>query len=134
MKILICANEDILMTALEFRLRKVGFQAVRAADAADALRKIRTHVPDMLVTDIYLGEDSGIDMVKKIRMELNSSIPIILISSMEDDLAILEGIDAGANDFITKPFKPTELVLRIKRIFQDEGLFRSILKSLPVRR
>lgn len=134
MKILICANEDILMTALEFRLRKVGFQAVRATDTADALRKIRTHVPDMLVTDVYLGEESGVEMVKNIRMKLNSSIPIILIANMEDEADILEGIDAGANDFITKPFKPAELVLRIKRIFQEEGLFRSILKSLPVRR
>ena len=67
-------------------------------------------------------------------MKLNSSIPIILIANMEDEADILEGIDAGANDFITKPFKPAELVLRIKRIFQEEGLFRSILKSLPVRR
>ena len=129
MKILICANEDILMTALEFRLRKAGFQAVRAADTTDALHKIRTHVPDMLITDVFAEDDSGIALVKDVREGLNSSIPIILIAGMEDEDAILEGIAIGANDFIAKPFKPMELVLRIKRIFQDEGVFQSVLRS-----
>ena len=78
---------------------------------------------------MFAEDDSGIALVKDVREGLNSSIPIILIAGMEDEDAILEGIAIGANDFIAKPFKPMELVLRIKRIFQDEGVFQSVLRS-----
>ncbi len=120
------------MTALEFRLRKAGLQAVRATDPSDALRKIRTHVPDMLITDVEIGQESGTELVQDIRTVLNSNIPIILISGIEREESILKGIELGANDFITKPFKPMELVLRIKRIFQEEGLFRNILGAVAL--
>ncbi|MEM9990712.1 MAG: response regulator [Bacteroidota bacterium] len=127
MKILICANEDILLTALEFRLRKAGFQSVRAIDPEDALHKIRIHIPDMLITDAFLPERTGIALIQEVRERLNSSIPIILLSSVDEGDSILEGIEAGANDFITKPFKPTELVLRIQRIFQKQGFHQHAL-------
>lgn len=133
MKILICANEDILLTALQFRLRKVGFQAVLAQDTEDAFHKIRTHIPDMLIVDAFVPSDAGIQLVASIRNELGSKIPIIFIASVEEEDTILEAMETGADDFITKPFKPMELVLRIKRLFQAEGLLQRPSLGVPSR-
>ena len=62
---------------------------------------------------------SGLEIIQYIRNEMNSSIPIIVISALEHDDTVLEAFQRGATDFVTKPFKPIELVLRIRRIFQE---------------
>ena len=119
MKILICEDEEIMLTALEFRLRKQGYDVVIAEDGKQALQKIQDEKPDILVADIMMPHITGLELINYIRMDMKSSLPVIIISALEQDDIVLEAFQLGATDFITKPFKPNELILRIKRIFQE---------------
>jgi two-component system alkaline phosphatase synthesis response regulator PhoP len=123
MKILICEDEEIMLTALEFRLRKQGFTVIKAEDGRQAIEKLKSEKPDLVVADIMMPHVSGLELIQFIRSDLkNSDIPVIIISALEYDEVVLEAFRLGANDFIAKPFKPYELILRIKRIFQEKGL------------
>jgi len=118
MKILICEDEEIMLTALEFRLKKQGFEVIRAEDGQVAIDKIRMDDPDLIIADIMMPHVSGLELITFVRQDLRKETPIIVISALELDEVVLEASKLGANDSISKPFKPIELILRIKRIFQ----------------
>ena len=119
MKVLICEDEEIMLTALEFRLRKQGLEVLVAEDGKEALKKIKEHHPDIIVADIMMPFVTGLELISFVRQDMKSSLPIIIISALENDEIVLEAFRLGATDFVTKPFKPNELILRIKKIFQD---------------
>jgi two-component system alkaline phosphatase synthesis response regulator PhoP len=119
MKVLICEDEEILLTAIEFRLRKQGYEVLLASDGRQALEKIKTEKPDLVVADIMMPHITGLELVDFVRNEFKSDLPIIIISALEHDDVVLHAFRLGANDFVTKPFKPAELVLRVKRLFQE---------------
>lgn len=122
MTILICEDEEIMLTALAFRMRRQGFEVITAEDGREAMQKIEEHQPDIIVTDIMMPHLSGIQLLEMMRGEMNSEVPIIIISALEREETILETFRKGANDFIAKPFKPNELILRIKKIIQEKNL------------
>ncbi|MFT5166105.1 MAG: two-component system response regulator VicR [Saprospiraceae bacterium] len=122
MKILICEDEEIMLTALEFRLQRQGFQVDIAENGKQALEKINTASPDLIVADIMMPFVNGLELITYVRKDLGSKLPIIIISALEHDDTVLEAFRLGATDFITKPFKPNELILRIKKIFQEIAL------------
>ena len=123
MTILICEHEEIMLTAIEFRMRKAGFKVVRAKNGKEAEEKIVEEKPGFIVTDLVLPNTDVLSLINDVRTKHKSDVPIIMITDLDHaDEVILEGFKLGANDFVTKPFKPTELILRIKRIFQDRGI------------
>ena len=123
MTILICEHEEIMLTAIEFRMRKAGFKVVRAKNGKEARERIAEDKPGFIVTDLVLPKTDVLALIDEVRNKQNSEVPIIMITDLDHaDEVILEGFKLGANDFVTKPFKPTELILRIKRIFQDRGI------------
>jgi len=123
MTILICEHEEIMLTAIEFRMRKAGFKVSRAKNGEEALIRIAEDKPGFIVTDLVLPDTDVLGLINEVRDVQKSDVPIIMITDLDHaDEAILEGFKLGANDFVTKPFKPTELILRIKRIFQDRGI------------
>lgn len=122
MKILICEDEEIMLTALEFRLRRQGFSVIKAKDGQAAIEMITQESPDLVVADVMMPYVTGLELITYIRKERVSDIPIIIISALEQDEIVLEAFKLGATDFITKPFRPNELILRIKRIFQELGI------------
>lgn len=119
MKILICEDEEILLTALEFRMRKKGFDVELAKDGQEAWEKIQAGGIDFVIADLVTPKVSGLDLVKKIRKKYKRTLPIIVISSMDYDEDIHEAMKLGANDFVIKPFKPAELVLRVNIILHS---------------
>ena len=119
MKILICEDEEIMLTALEFRLRKHGYEVILAEHGKAALDKVKEEKPDLVVVDIMMPYITGLELIEFIRKDMRNALPIIVISALEHEDIVLEAFRLGATDFITKPFKPNELVLRIKRIFQE---------------
>ena len=123
MTILICEHEEIMLTAIEFRMRKAGFKVSRAKNGKEALVRIAEDKPGFIVTDLVLPNTDVLGLINEVRDVQKSDVPIIMITDLDHaDEVILEGFKLGANDFVTKPFKPTELILRIKRIFQDRGI------------
>lgn len=126
MKILICEDEEILMTAIELRLQKQGFELMKAKSGKIALEKLEKEMPDLCVCDVKSADISGLELTNYIRSVMKSTIPVILIGSLEDEELLLEGAGQGADDFIIKPFKPAELIIRIKRIFQKTAASQAV--------
>ncbi|MEM6698337.1 MAG: response regulator transcription factor [Bacteroidota bacterium] len=122
MKILICEDEEILLTALEFRMRKAGFDVLLAKDGQHALDTLQTENVDLIVADIDMPRMTGIELIQTLREEHKNDIPVVVISGLEDDEEIMEALRLGGTDFVAKPFKPAELVLRAKCIFQARAL------------
>ncbi len=119
MKILICEDEEIMLTALEFRLQRQGFEVIKAEDGKQAIEKIQTESPELVIADVMMPYVTGLELIAHIRNSLKSSMPVIVISALEQDEVVLEAFKIGATDFITKPFRPNELILRIRKIFQE---------------
>ena len=117
-KILICEKEEVLLTALEFRLRKQGYEVEQAANGQEAIEKIKTLSPDMAILGTESKKVPGLEVLRQMREQLGSQIPVVLIAPLEAEEEIMRGLEIGANDFVTKPFKPVELVLRVRRIFE----------------
>jgi len=119
MKILICEDEEIMLTALEFRLQRQGFEVHRAEDGQQAIDKLEEIKPDLVIADVMMPYVTGLELIDHIRNTLSSNIPVIVISALEQEEVVLEAFKRGATDFITKPFRPSELILRIRKIYQE---------------
>lgn len=123
MTILICEHEEIMLTAIEFRMRKAGFKVSRAKNGVEALERIKEDKPGFIVTDLVLPNTDVLGLIYEIRKVQKNEVPIIIITNLDKvDEQILEGVKMGVDDFVTKPFKPAELILRIRRILQDRGI------------
>ncbi len=119
MKILICENADILLTALQFRLTKKNHELVLAKDGDEAATAILNTNPDIVITELNLPKISGLELLKLAHKEVNPVLPFIVIADIEYAEQILEILALGARDFLLKPFKPNELLLRIEKIKQE---------------
>lgn len=115
-KVLLCEDEDVMITAIEFRLQKIGCQAVKARTFDAAVQSLQMSHPDMVIVSLTLPDKSGQRLLDWVRREVKPSIPVIIISNLEQEEEVLQAFTAGADDFITKPFKPTELILRVIRL------------------
>ena len=114
MRVLICGLGSIITNALDYRLRKYGCKVLRAGNTTDALSKIHAGYADILVTSVNTEGYRLSTFIGLIKENLDSSMPIILVSEPEGDLnAVVEGIEAGADDFVLKPFEPSQLFSKI---------------------
>ncbi|MEL7121061.1 MAG: response regulator transcription factor [Bacteroidota bacterium] len=119
MKVLICEGEEVLLTAIEFRLRKQGYKVELAANIEETLEKIETEKPNLLIVDIESSRANGLELIKKVRAEKDGNVPIIIIADLENEDGVIEGYENGVKDFVTKPFKPVELVLRARLLLGE---------------
>ncbi|HEV7350623.1 response regulator transcription factor [Telluribacter sp.] len=116
MDILVVEDNELLLKAIEFRLKKEGYNITTSTDGKDALEKISNSVPDLIITDIMIPFFNGLEIVSTVRNKFLSKIPIIVLSRVGSEKTILEAFELGADDFITKPFSPNELCMRIKKL------------------
>jgi DNA-binding response OmpR family regulator len=121
--VLVLETNPILLTVLEYRLRKYGFALTAARNGREALEKIHHQSVDLFVTGLHLPDFKLVTFIELIRQDLKSDIPIILTADLDDHEALLEGIDAGANDFISIPFRPAELVMRIELLLRNINVY-----------
>ena len=121
MTVLICEDEEILLTSLEFRLLRQGFTVLKAEDGQRAKDIVTEQMPDFIVADVMMPHVTGLELIQYVRQELNSAVPVLVISALDQDETVLEAFRVGANDFITKPFRPYELILRMRKIMQETG-------------
>jgi DNA-binding response OmpR family regulator len=115
MRILIAEDDDLMLKTLEFRLKRDGHEVILARDGREALEKVDEFKPDLVITDIMMPYLSGLEIIGSIRQKYPKKIPIIILSGMGQEDVVLEAFQLGADDYITKPFSPNELSLRIKR-------------------
>jgi DNA-binding response OmpR family regulator len=122
-KILVVDDEPDAVELIEFNLRAEGFAVSSAADGAEAVQKARTSLPDLIVLDVMLPELDGLEVCKILRNDpRTAAIPIIMLTARAAELDRVLGLELGADDYITKPFSPRELILRIKKqLHRPEG-------------
>jgi DNA-binding response OmpR family regulator len=120
-KILVVDDEPDAVELIEFNLKGAGFDVVTAADGTDALKKARTFSPDLLILDLMLPEVDGLEVCKVLRRDsATAGLPIIMLTAKAAEIDRVLGLELGADDYITKPFSPRELVLRVKNLLRRE--------------
>ena len=118
-KILVVDDEPEAVELVEFNLKQAGFSVMTAADGAEALQKARATPPDLIVLDLMLPEISGLEVCKMLRRDAaTASVPVIMLTAKAAEIDRVLGLELGADDYITKPFSPRELVLRIQKLLQ----------------
>lgn len=110
--ILVCDDDKQIVEAIDIYLTGEGFQVIKAYDGYEALEYLEGNQVDLLIVDVMMPGLDGIRTTLKVRE--NSSIPIIILSAKSEDADKILGLNIGADDYITKPFNPLELVARVK--------------------
>jgi DNA-binding response OmpR family regulator len=109
-------DEDIL-ELIAFRLERSGYTVLRARDGEEALRIAREAKPDLAVLDVMMPKLDGFDLTRRLRADDETrAIPIILLTARAQDADVQAGFDAGADDYLRKPFSPQELRARVQAI------------------
>jgi two-component system OmpR family response regulator len=114
--ILVADDDGHIREVVRFALEKVGHHVLEARDGAEALRLLRQEGVDVVVLDIVMPEVDGLEVCRKIRE--HSQIPILFLSSRDEELDRILGLELGADDYVTKPFSPRELVARVKALLR----------------
>jgi len=118
-KILIVDDEPETVEIVEFNLKQAGFGVISAGDGDEALRKAKANIPSLIVLDLMLPELDGTEVCKLLRRDpATATIPVIMLTAKATELDRVLGLELGADDYLTKPFSPRELVLRVKKLLE----------------
>lgn len=112
MNILVCDDDREIAGAIEIYLRNEGYTVLKAFDGIEALNTVRNHEIHLIIMDVMMPHMDGVQATMKIREEKN--IPIIMLSAKSEDYDKITGLNVGADDYVTKPFNPLELIARVK--------------------
>jgi two-component system, OmpR family, KDP operon response regulator KdpE len=111
-RVLVCDDEPQILRALRVLLREAGFETIAAATAEEALDRAAIRPPDAAIVDLVLPDGDGVEVCRRLREW--SSMPIIVLSAVGDEAEKVRALEAGADDYVTKPFGPRELVARLQ--------------------
>jgi two-component system phosphate regulon response regulator PhoB len=118
-KILVVDDEPDALELIKVNLASVGLTVVTAEDGDTALKKARAVLPDLIILDLMLPEVDGLEVCKILRRdEATRDIPIIMLTAKASEIDRVLGLELGADDYVTKPFSPRELVLRVKALLR----------------
>ncbi len=118
-KVLVVDDEVKIVRVVRAYLEKDGYQVVEAYDGRQALDTARQEKPDLIILDLMLPELSGWDVCRVLRQE--SNVPVIMLTAQDEDTDKIVGLELGADDYVTKPFNPKELMARVHAIFRRLG-------------
>jgi len=118
MKILICESDEILLTAIEFRLSKQGFDVELSKLEGNIGEELSSVSPDLVIVDMDMENPAGMEVVKEVKGWRGDHTSVLLLADPDEEERIMNAYAAGISDFISKPFKPAELLIRVRRILQ----------------
>jgi two-component system phosphate regulon response regulator PhoB len=117
--ILIADDEPNQLELMDYNLRNAGFSIIKASNGLEALELIENHSPDLIILDWMMPKMSGIDVCRTLRSRSETKLlPIIILSARSEDSDKSLGLDTGADDYISKPFSPKELLSRVKALLR----------------
>jgi len=121
-KILIVDDEEHIVELIRFNLEREGFEVIASGDGDAALKKVFLDQPDLVILDLMLPGQDGLSVCRTLRSDPNSrGIPVIILSARTEEIDRVLGLEMGADDYVTKPFSPRELVARVKaRLRRDD--------------
>jgi len=118
-KIMVVDDEPDALELIEFNLKQAGYDVVTAGDGAAALKKAHSASPDLVILDIMLPEIDGFEVCKLLRRDpATAAIPILMLTARAAEIDRVLGLELGGDDYVTKPFSPRELVLRVNKILE----------------
>ncbi|MEP9382570.1 response regulator transcription factor [Nocardioides sp. KR10-350] len=133
-RVLVVEDEQSYSEALSYMLRKEGFEVAVAENGTDALKDFDRNGADIVLLDLMLPGIPGTEVCRQIRA--SSSVPVIMVSAKDDEVDKVVGLELGADDYVTKPYSPRELVARIRAVLrrgQEPDLAPATLEAGPVR-
>jgi signal transduction histidine kinase/DNA-binding response OmpR family regulator len=113
-KVLVADDESLVLKTLKFRLEKEGLEVITATDGKEAIEKFKIEKPDLVITDLMMPFHNGIEVVQAIT-ESDHPCPVIVLSAVGQEKTVIDAFKAGASDFISKPFSPDEINIRLKK-------------------
>lgn len=118
-RILVADDEPDVLNLVSLNLKTAGFNVLRAIDGIAALQQARETLPALIILDLMLPEMSGLEVCKVLKKEAaTAQIPIIMLTAKAEEIDRIVGLELGADDYITKPFSPRELILRVKSVLR----------------
>jgi len=116
-KIVLAEDEPQIARLVEFKLKKEGYQVICKGNGEEALAAIKTEKPDLILLDVMMPVMDGYEVLRRVKEDENlKNIPVVMLTARAQERDVVKGIDMGADDYITKPFHPAELLARVKRI------------------
>src|SRR5437016_12175743 len=117
--VLVVEDEPDIRHLITHHLEREGFRCREVTTGAEALRAVRTSMPDLVVLDLMLPEMDGLDVCRRLRVDARTAaIPIIMLTAKSDEVDRVVGLELGADDYIAKPFSPKELVARVRAVLR----------------
>jgi DNA-binding response OmpR family regulator len=118
-RIVIIEDEKDILEVLEYNLKREGFKVSISSDGKSGLEMVRQNKPDLVLLDIMLPELDGLDVCQSLKKDsATNTIPIIMVTAKEEESDVILGLGLGADDYITKPFSPKELIARVKALLR----------------
>jgi DNA-binding response OmpR family regulator len=115
--VLVADDDDDIRDLVAFRLDRAGYEVLRAGDGQEALDLARQHIPDLAVLDVMMPKLTGYDVTREMRADATTSrIPVILLTARVQEADVARGFEAGADDYVKKPFSPQELKARVQAV------------------
>jgi two-component system response regulator VicR len=114
-KVLIIEDDDLILKTVVLKIRKEGFDVISCRDGKEGLEKLKSELPDVVLTDLMLPFASGLEVINAAKTIKEKDVRVIVCSSMGQEHAVEEAFELGADDYITKPFSLNELMIRIKK-------------------
>jgi len=119
-KILVVEDEEEILDIIRRYLEKEHFEVVVAVQGREGLSRARTETPDLIILDLMLPEMDGLEVIREIRKD--SAIPLLIVSARGDETDRVVGLELGADDYVTKPFSPRELMARVKALLRRSAV------------
>ena len=114
---LVVDDDPVILRLLEVNFELEGFRVLTASDGAEGIAAVREHRPDLVVSDVMMPNVNGLELVGALKGDpATAGIPIVLLSARAQAADVRAGVDAGADDYVTKPFEPADLVERVCRL------------------
>ena len=118
-RVLVVEDEPDIRDLVAFHLEREGFQVRTARSGTDALKQVETAPPDLIVLDLMLPELGGLDVCRRLRQNSSTaSVPVIMLTAKKEEVDRIVGLEIGADDYVTKPFSPKELVARVRAVLR----------------
>jgi len=118
-RIVVVEDEEDIMELICFNLERENYTVVRAESGEEALREIGKELPDLVLLDLMLPEIDGLEVCKRLKQDLRTqSVPIVMVTAKGEEPDVVTGLELGADDYIAKPFRPKELVARVRAVLR----------------
>lgn len=126
-KILVVDDDVEIVEMLSYILKQAGYAIGTACNGIEALKKVRSLSPDLVLLDLMLPELDGFAVCETLRRHADTAkLPVIMLTAVSGELGRLSGLDCGANDYITKPFSPKVLVLKVEALLNKQDSPRPV--------